>query len=77
MKYLLSGLLVILPLLTMGMVLQAVKLYFLYVSEQGYFHTSTLHYVSLPAVICILLAGLVGVFAIRKEMKVAKYEMSK
>ena len=69
MKYLLSGLLVMLPLLTMGIVLQAVKLYFLYVSEQGYFHTSILHYVSLPAVICIIVAGLVSVFAIRKGVK--------
>ena len=69
MKYLISGLLVILPLLTMGIVLQAVKLFFLYVSEQDYFYNSILHYVSLPAVICILLAGFVGVFVIRKEMK--------
>lgn len=69
MKYFLSGLLVMLPLLTMGIVLQAVKLYFLYVNEQGYFYTSILHYISLPAVIFILLAGLVGVFAIRKGMK--------
>ena len=69
MKYLLSGLLVMLPLLTMGIVLQAIKLYFLYVSEQDYFYNSILHYVSLPAVICILLAGVVSVIAVIKEMK--------
>lgn len=64
MEYLIGALLLVIPMVTLGIVLQITKLYYLHISEVNVIYSSMTHYLSFGGVILIVGALVVAIIAI-------------